>query len=356
MTRGPAVTGVSCQGPLDPAFRVRLTLLSESLAARGIELRPAPLFSESQAFAFRTGSLAHRLRVLMRARRDLGKRLADLSDSDTIVIQRQVDLLPPLALERQAIGSRRMIYDVDDAIWLTGGVSGGHRLSVLKGAGRKVAWLAKRANAVVAGNDILAEYLSAYNPRVAVIPSLVDTHSYATRRHASGEVLTLGWIGSPTTAHYLNGRVGALSSFAQAFKQPVQLLVVGASAPHVPGMEVHEVQWSPSAERAVLAQMDIGLMPLPDNPWTRGKCAYKALQYLASAVPAVVDDVGVSARVVTGAGIVARDDTAWVEALMQLGASPEIRQRLGDVGRLLVEQEFSPDRWGDALVAIWRGD
>lgn len=350
------VTGVSAQGPLDPAFRVRLTLLSETLAARGIDLRPAPLFSQAQALAFRAGGPAKRMLVLMHARHDLVRRLGGLRDSDTMVVQRQIDLLPALTLERRLIGSRRLIYDVDDAIWITGGASGGHYLSALKGAARKVAWLASRADSVVAANELLAEYLSTHNPRVSVIPSLIDPADYAPRRHASGETLTLGWIGSPTTVRYLDGRVSALSSFARQCKQRVRLLVVGGSAPRVQGIEVREIQWNPAAERAALAEMDIGLMPLPDTAWTRGKCAYKALQYLASAVPAVVDDVGVSARVVAGAGIIAHGDAAWVEALAHLGASPDTRQRLGDAGRLRVEQEFSPDRWGDALASIWRGD
>ena len=166
--------------------------------------------------------------------------------------------------------NRRLIYDVDDAVWLSGRQTGGHPLGVLKGAARKVRWLAERAAHTIAGNEILAEHLAAYGKRVTVVPSLVDPASYPLRSHEQGEALTLGWIGSPTTAPYLERAAPVLERLAGESNRPVRLLVVGGSAVEIAAVRVEERAWSPEAERQALAEMDVGLMPLEDTPWTHG--------------------------------------------------------------------------------------
>ena len=119
---------------------------------------------------------------------------------------------------------------------------------------------------------------------------------------------------------------------------------------------MEERAWSPSTEHEVLAETDIGLMPLDDTPWSRGKCAYKALQYMASGIPPVVDDVGISADVVSGAGYVASNPEQWLEALLALAEDAGLRGRLGEAGRRRVEGEFSLERWVPTMATILRGD
>jgi glycosyltransferase involved in cell wall biosynthesis len=341
---------------MDPSFRVRLELPRPALAAYDVELELLPLFSEDQARRFRSAGAPLKAKVLFGARRRLMRELRTVGGgSPTIVVQRQVDLAPSLALERAAAANRRLVYDVDDAIWLTGRQTGGHPLGVLKGAARKVRWLAERAEHVIAGNEILAEHLATYNRSVTVVPSLVDASAYALRSHQQGEEVTFGWIGSATTAPYLRGIAPVLERFAQQSQREVRLLVVGGSAPPIAGAKVEERAWSPGAERQALAEMDVGLMPLDDTPWSRGKCAYKALQYMACGIPSVVDDVGISARTVSGAGYVAADPGQWLEALHALAGDPDLRARLGGVGRRRIEADFSFDRWIPTLAAILQG-
>ncbi len=120
-------------------------------------------------------------------------------------------------------------------------------------------------------------------------------------------------------------------------------------------MEVEERAWSLGAEREALAEMDIGLMPLDDTPWSRGKCAYKALQYMASGIPAVADDVGIVADTIGGGGHAVAGAEQWLEALDALAGDPDLRARMGEAGRRRVEEEFSPDRWLPTIAAILRG-
>ena len=207
----------------------------------------------------------------------------------------------------------------------------------------------------IAGNEILAEHLSRYSDAVTIVPSLVDPGAHAMRVHEQGEALTLGWIGSPTTAPYLRGVAPVLERFAKGSPRPVRLLVVGGSAPPIAGVEVEERAWSPGAEREALAEMDVGLMPLDDTPWSRGKCAYKALQYMASGIPPVADDVGIVADTVGGAGYAVAGPEQWLEALGALAGDPGLRARMGEAGRRRVEEEFSPARWLPTIAAILRG-
>jgi glycosyltransferase involved in cell wall biosynthesis len=335
---------------------VRLELPGCGLVAYDVALEPLPLFRDDDARRFRDAGALGKAHVLAASRRRLKHELREAGDVSTVVVQRQVDLAPSLALERAAARERRLIYDVDDAVWLSGRQTGGHPLGVLKGAARKVRWLAERAAHTIAGNEILAEYLAAYSKRVTVVPSLVDPASYAVRFHEQGEALTLGWIGSPTTAPYLERVAPVLARLAKESSRPVRLLVVGGSTVEIAAVRVEERAWSPEAERQALAEMDVGLMPLEDTPWTRGKCAYKALQYMAAGVPAVADDVGVSAATIGGAGYAVSGEDRWLEALQALGEDAGLRTRLGEAGRRRVEDEFSPERWLPTIAAILRDE
>jgi glycosyltransferase involved in cell wall biosynthesis len=351
------VIATSAQGAYDPSFRIRVALPGRALASHGVALRELPLFSTAQAAGFRYAASVRKVAILASARRRLQRELRDLDgETHTVVIQRQVDLAPLLSLERLAAADRRLIYDVDDAVWLSGRQTVGHSLSFLKGGQRKVRWLAERADQVIAGNEILAERLGLYNDRVTVVPSLVDTAAYAVRKHEQGAALILGWIGSPTTAVYLQRLGPVLERFAAESSRPVRLVVVGGPAPRLTRVEVQERIWSVEAERDVLADMDIGLMPLDDTPWSRGKCAYKALQYMACGVPPLVDDVGISASVVGDAGYIAANSAQWLEGLHTLAGDPSLRTQLGQVGRRRIETDFSFERWIPTLATILRGD
>jgi len=351
------VIATACQEATEPAYRVRWALLSGGLAAHGVQLEQMPLFRPGESLRLRSAGAIGKARILAGARRRLRAELRGAGEgASAVVVQRHVDFTPSLALEKAAVRDRRLVYDVDDAIWLSGRQTGGHPLGALKGTARKVRWLAGRAEHTIAGNEILAEHLSRYSDAVTVVPSLVDPASYPPRRHEQGEALVLGWVGSPTTAAYLRRVAPALERFAKGSPRPVRLLVVGGAAPTIPGAETRQRAWSPEAEREALAEMDIGLMPLEDTPWTRGKCAYKALQYMAAGIPPVADAVGIVAATVGDGGYALASPEQWPEALAALAEDPGLRARMGEAGRRRVEAEFSPARWLPTIAAILRGE
>jgi glycosyltransferase involved in cell wall biosynthesis len=217
-----------------------------------------------------------------------------------------------------------------------------------------VRWLASRADHVVAGNDILAEYLHRDAERITVVPSLADTDNTALRVHAESDHTVVGWIGSRSTARFLK-RLGQLLYQVSLDLKPrsIELIAVGGSAPAIRGVKTRSIPWSKAAEREVLQHIDIGVMPLPDTPWTRGKCAYKAIQYMAAGVPVVADDVGITREVVGDGGLVATSEIEWREAFEALVTSLPLRRRLGIRGRARVEADYSVRRWAPTLAAIW---
>jgi len=179
---------------------------------------------------------------------------------------------------------------------------------------------------------------------VTLLPSVVDTEHY---RPASPQVaapddqpLTVGWIGSPSTAPYLQQLVAPLEHLAR--ERPVRLLVVGGPAPAVSGVEVIAHPWTLDQEVPLIQQFDVGVMPLPDTPWSRGKCAYKLVQCMACSIPVVASPIGANVEVVPPTcGFLADRPAQWLAAFRQLAADPALRIQMGAAARLWVEERYS---------------
>lgn len=351
------VVATSSHGGVAPSFRVRVLLPGRAMRAFGVELEARPLLAGDDELRFRAGGSVTKARVLAASHRRLRRRLAGLSG--TVLVQRQIDLFPSLALERLAAAGDRLVYDVDDAIWNAGDpAAGGHAFAALKRSAHKAAWLAERADQIVAGNDYLAEWLTAHSSApVNVIPSLVDVDGTPVRRHEEAESVLFGWIGSSTTRPHLEKIRPALEAAAKAMPGRVEFEILGGTTMEVKGVRVRSVAWTPEAERSLLARMDVGVMPLPDTPWTRGKCAYKAQQYMAAGIPVIADDVGVSAQVIGdgAAGLLPTGDAAWTEALVTLALDAGLRTTMGREGRARAERDFSATTRAPELAKLISG-
>jgi glycosyltransferase involved in cell wall biosynthesis len=240
---------------------------------------------------------------------------------------------------------RPRLFDVDDALWLQGSAGFSERIM-------------RACNGVIAGNEFLAAHYRAAGARAWVVPTAVDTDVWTPGSAATEGSWTIGWIGTSSNLPYLASLEGPLAAFLGR-RREARLLIVSDLPPtftRLPGERWRFVPWSAKAEVALVQQMDVGLMPLPDTDWARGKCSAKMLLYMAAAVPVVVSPVGTNAEVLAHGevGLAARDPKDWIQALETLFRDRERSLRMGRTGRDVVEAEYSVRQIAPRLAAIFR--
>lgn len=335
-----SVLGLSLYGHQAASHRVRLSQFQPGLEAAGIDLRIHSLLDDAYLQRSFSGGRPS-LRGLLAA---YGRRIQALCQADRFDLAIvHCELLPflPGWLERQLL-QIPFIYDCDDAFFLKYRSGRLRLLQPLLGA--KADRLMAAAMAVTAGNAGLSAYASRFNSSVSVLPSVVDTDHFRpadrSRAVCSGQPFTVGWIGSPSTAPYLQLLIDPIQQLAR--ERSVRLLVVGGSAPVIAGVEVIEQSWSLEQEVSLIQQFDVGVMPLPDTPWSRGKCAYKLIQCMACGISVVASRVGTNIDAVPpGCGLLADSSQQWLTAFRQLAADPAGRLRLGAAAHQWVEHRYS---------------
>lgn len=266
--------------------------------------------------------------------------LRDARGADVIFVYRECyPFGPPFIESRLRRLGKPIIYDFDDAIFLPEPTL---LRNLLRNPG-KTARIAQLSDCVIVSNEHLRGFASAYNHQVEVIPTCVDTNVFAppAERQARHR-LRLGWIGSHSTAKYLEQLRPVLRDLATRFD--FELLVIGAGRDfELPGVNVINEHWSLETEVERFQSLDIGLYPLADTIWELGKAGFKAIQYMAVGAPCVVSRVGVTRDIVTDGknGFLASTSREWSEKLIQLLSDGTLRRRLGEAGRRTVVDRYS---------------
>jgi glycosyltransferase involved in cell wall biosynthesis len=339
-----------------PGQRYRIEQWEPWLRGEGIEIHYS---------AFSDASLARSLkrpgRFLQKAfgvARGLARRAADLRRAkafDLVYVFREGSLMGPALAER--VLARRgipVLFDFDDAVWIRYVSPANAYFSYLRFPG-KTATLCRLAHHVIAGNRYLAEYATRYNPAVTIVPSTIDTTKYAFRgQRAIGSRPVIGWTGSYSTGQYLRLVKSALERLRK--RHDFRFVVIGPVDFQADGVEVEQRPWHSESEVQDLLDLDVGLMPVPDAEWERGKCGLKALQYMALGIPPVVSPVGVNSTIVEDGrnGFLASTEDEWVERLDRLLSSAELRNRIAREARRTVEREYSAQVQGPRVATIMR--
>jgi glycosyltransferase involved in cell wall biosynthesis len=353
------VVALTRTSSIGPSTRYRIEQYIPALADAGIEVTTHPLFGETW-FAILERP-AGPLRTLLKAGYSVARLFARVgqvlaaraSDADVILVEQQLFPYLPAALELLLWPRRQpTIVEFDDAIYLTAG------------HGTKLPRLWSRARLVIVGNRFLEEQAARHAEHVAVIPTTVDTARYASaqqiqqrrRREALDQPgpLRVGWVGLRYNFPFLEELAGPVAGLPDGG----ELRVISSGLPEGPafdGLTLVERPWSEATEADEIGDCDVGVMPLPDTPWARGKCALKLLQYMAAGVPVVASPVGVNADIVKDGenGLLASTPAQWAQALEALAADPGLRARLGDAGRATVEAGFSLPGGAEAVAKAY---
>jgi len=257
-----------------------------------------------------------------------------------VVVLHQIKLSGPEARLFAAL-SRARIFDVDDAIYVRKPRRLGDPVNASIWRRRKFAATCRIADVVAAGNDVLAGVARRSAREVAVLPTSIDTSAYP-RSAPPGGAPAIVWIGSPENLIYLEMIRPALARLA-ARHPGLRLRIICSHFPEWPEIAMERIAWNSRTEAAALAAGHIGVMPLTDDEWARGKCAFKLLQYMAAALPCVASPVGANTEAVIDGvtGYHARDDREWEQALERLIVSPGLRASMGAAGLARVEERFS---------------
>jgi glycosyltransferase involved in cell wall biosynthesis len=325
--------------------------------SQGVEVTVKPLLSDAYLRALYNGGSRWREVVKGYAGRILA--LLGARRFDVVIMEKELfPFMPAIAERLLGLVGVPYVVDYDDALF--------HRYDchtnpwVRRLLGQKIDSVMLHAATVIAGNNYLAEraYRAGVN-RVEIIPTVVDTERYQPKQKAVGEIPIVGWIGTPQTSRYLKPLLPVFESLKN--EMLVRFVAVGANPEDFEGTPVEAWPWSEETEVTSLQQFDIGIMPLVDSPWERGKCGYKLIQYMACGVPVVASPVGVNREIVVSDknGLFADSVGEWDKALRTLlNVDPYVRKRMGGAGRARVEEWYSVQaqapRFLDTLYAVVR--
>jgi len=325
-----------------PGQRFRIEQWEPLLRQRGVEITYEPFENEElHGLLYQPGNMGRKLAYVSRR---FARRFSVISSArryDAVYVFREAALLGPPIFEWLIKRARvPMVFDFDDAIFVSYRSPSNGYLSYLKFAA-KTKTICRLASHVMVGNPYLADYARQFNPRVSLIPTTIDTGKYEVRRDQAADVPVVGWTGSFSTVQHLDTLSGPLQSLAQ--KERFRLRVIGTPEYTLEGVDVEAMPWRSGTEVDDLRPVDVGVMPLPDDAWSKGKCGLKALQFMALGIPVICSPVGVNTDIIQDGenGFIARTPEDWVEKLRLLLRSVELRTRLGLAGRATVEKTYS---------------
>jgi glycosyltransferase involved in cell wall biosynthesis len=339
-----------------PGSRFRIEQWMKLLANEGFEFTYVPfdserlysvLYSPRKYFAKAAGmmqGIARRISLLRH-----------VNDYDLVFIFQEAARIGPALLERVIAKRRPIILDFCDPIYLPPppDSSGNQRFRFLKFVG-KTAAICRLSSHIIVGNEDLAAFAREFNPKVTLVPITIDMQEYTPRADSHHTTPVVGWTGSYSTVAHLETVRSALSKLRKI--RDFELKVMGTSNFEVEGVCTIAEPWRPEREVPFLHECDIGIMPLPDDPWVKLRSHLKVRQFMSVGVPCVASPVGIIPELVQDGvnGFLASSEQQWIEKLSRLIDDPELRRRMGERARATIEKKYSGQVWSKTVAQILR--
>ena len=329
--------------------RYRFELFQPGLRRSGIEVEVRPLLDD----AYFRARYVSRWRTAPTVLAGYARRLKELLlGEQPNLFWIHSELFPFLPMDADCLPARLevpYVIDLDDANFHKYDLSPYSVVRALLGG--KFERLLTRAAAVTAGGEYLVAYARRFSSEVAFAPTVVDTDATPFSLRTAREPLVIGWIGSPTNTKYLELLREPIERLSQ--ERSFRFVVVGGAPLQWKGVNLDQREWTLATEKADLNEMDVGVMPLVDTPWTRGKCGFKLIQYMASGACAVASPVGANLAILTSeTGCFAETPADWLRTLRDLLDDGSLRARLARSARSRVEREFSLARWLPTIAGV----
>lgn len=289
------------------------------------------------------GNYLKKLIILLKCVYQRANDVIRIRKGDIVFVQRESIMIGTALFEKMISQKAKLIYDFDDAIWLSNISKYNRHLGWLKGPG-KIPEIIKVADHVIAGNDYLAGYAMKYNNNVTVIPTTVDAERFKIDPPKKFvEPYCVGWSGSFSTIPHFELLIPVLMKIKEHFDGRVYFKVIGDEHYSLEDLGIQGIRWESLNEVKELSEIDIGLMPLPDDEWTRGKCGLKGLVYMSMGIPTIMSPVGVNKDIISDGenGYLAETPEEWIRKITYLIEHPDKMAEIGNNGRETVLKRFS---------------
>jgi glycosyltransferase involved in cell wall biosynthesis len=327
-----------------PNQRFRFEQYFEYLAANGFQCELSPLITaEDDKVFYQPGHYFSKLTIGLKAWLKRWRDTRRMNRYNIVFIAREAFMTGSIFFEKRFRASRaKLVYDFDDAIWIDVVSQNNKALAWLKDA-RKTSKIIALADLVFAGNQFLADYAAQFNQNIAIVPTTIDTEQYRPNYSIEKKYVTVGWSGSVSTVEHFTHALPALTRLKETYGDRLRIKVIGDGNYRNESLDITGIPWQHATELQDLQEIDIGIMPLPDNEWTWGKCGLKGLQYMALRIPTVMSPVGVNKDIIQDGvnGYLASTTEEWVAKISGLIDEPLRRLQIGEAGRETVVKKYS---------------
>lgn len=328
-----------------PSQRFRFEQYIDYLRENGFDSDYSYLISaEDDKVLYGAGNYLGKLKIFAKSTAKRLGNVLSLGKYDIVFIQREAFILGTTVFEKLFARSKaKVVFDFDDSIWMQNVSEGNKGLSFLKNADKTKDIIAA-SDLIFAGNEYLANYARPFNPNVVVVPTTIDTDEYRREVIAPhpGRVC-VGWSGSFSTIQHFETSLPALRLLKAKYGDRVYFKVIGDGNYRNPELDIVGLPWKKNTEIHDLSEIDIGLMPLPDDEWANGKCGLKGLQYMALEIATLMSPVGVNSVIIQDGvnGYLASEPQEWVDKISMLVENEELRLQMGKSGRKTVVHKYS---------------
>ena len=275
------------------------------------------------------------------------KRLKDTKRADNfdiVFVQREAFMTGSTFFEKRFARSKaKLIYDFDDSVWLMDTSNANKKWEWMKST-KKTGEIISISNLVLAGNQFLFDYAKKFNQNVKIIPTTIDTTIFKRKQeYKNNEKICIGWSGSITTIKHFEEASAILKKIKAKYGDKVYFKVMGDDTYENKELNIKGIPWTSATEIDIISSFDIGIMPLPNDQWVKGKCGLKGLSYMSLEVPTIVSAVGVNTEIITDGvnGFLAVTEEDWINRISLLMESFELRKKLGMSGRKTVLESYS---------------